>query len=157
MNDRFNRFKFRVWNKKTKKMKKVMALISEKGVYYSLMVNENEAVVEPCEEPHMVLMQCTGLKDKNGVLIYEGDILAFNDNKKDIGVVKYGDFLPVDIINEYQSETPGIGFYYEPQNVQLEPFCWNVQLIPFLLEKSKAEIIGNIYESPELLEESKND
>ena len=135
MNDRFNRFKFRTWNKKTQKMKKVMALISEEGVYYSLMVNENEAVVEPCEEPHMVLMQCTGLKDKNCKLIYEGDIINIwccNLTKNQISSVKYCE------------ERAAFTFDYLTD-------CG--QIVPCTMEKTKIEVIGNIYENPELLEE----
>ncbi len=134
MNDRFNRFKFRVWNKKTKKMKKVMALISEEGVYYSLMVNENEAVVTPCEEPHMVLMQCTGLKDKNGVLIYEGDIIDIwccNLLKNQISSVKYCEARAAFMFDYFRDSG---------------------DIINCTMEKTEIKVIGNIYETPELLE-----
>ena len=89
-----------------------------------------------------VFNESTGLTDKNGIEIYEGDItktwFSFNDENEDsyVRIVKYGL-----IRSEYSEEpnTPGIGF-----NVHSE---WNG--VPIY-----NEIIGNIYESPELLKDT---
>lgn len=74
------------------------------------------------------LMQYTGLKDKNGKEIYEGDILKTDSGNKQ---VIYN--APSFDLEDYDN-----GDYYEGQN----PYChnWN-----------EFEIIGNIYENPELL------
>lgn len=70
------------------------------------------------------LMQYTGLKDKNGKEIYEGDI-----------VLAY--------IGSFDS--------YKKYEVKLEfPICSPLNLINL---EHPPEVIGNIYENPELIEE----
>ena len=76
--------------------------------------------------------QCTGLKDKNGKLIYEGDILLSLATKSHIGVVCWDKEKAYFKIN-------GKGIAYNA----LQTFC----------SKNAFEVIGNIYENPELLEE----
>lgn len=78
----------------------------------------------------LVLMQFTGLHDKNGKKIYEGDILKSDESF----------WKNENIVVNYQNG----GFY---------PFRFECQEQTDLLDPKRSEIIGNIYENPELLEE----
>lgn len=104
---------------------------------------------EITEESQAILpiMQYTGLHDKNGKEIYEGDILKARYGV--INEVRYGEFAP-HMINEF-CESIGlkpsniIGFY----TVIHEPY--EICVLPKVAERV-VEVIGNIYENPELLE-----
>jgi len=79
-----------------------------------------------------ILMQYTGLKDKNGVEIYEGDIINFEHDNK-FHVIYYIVFRECNFaITDYKSK--------------IHNFWLGSKRIKDL------EIIGNIYENPELLE-----
>ena len=83
--------------------------------------------------------QCTGLKDKNGKLIYENDIVRFKDNitingsKTHISVVEHNEAFNAFM---YHAECMGLYTVNKAQN-----------------EKFEVEVIGNIYENKELLNE----
>lgn len=121
-----DRFRQRFWNEKMKIM-----------LYPSMVSNlpddgSGEFIAHSLEA-NSIRMQCTGLKDKNGKLIYEGDILDYDHG---IGEVVWN-FYAFNIM----------GYYCSYENYPTLAFneCPNPQ-IPY-------EIIGNIYENPELLNE----
>ncbi|WP_242301929.1 YopX family protein [Bacillus cereus group sp. BfR-BA-01423] len=74
----------------------------------------------------VALLQYTGLKDKNGNKIFDGDIVRVSAH-------------PFDIDSNYE-----VGY-----NEYMELSCGSYYLSKM---RSWAEVIGNIYESPELLE-----
>lgn len=95
------------------------------------------------ENEARVLMQYVGLKDKNGREIYEGDVVEITNHPFDRGE-----------INERWN-----GKYvveYEPENMELIISYFPGAHSGWILFRMRhyAEVIGNIYENPELLEAS---
>lgn len=70
MNDRF---KFRCWDEQIKKMRYGDIQLSCEGKPFILEAHANG--LKAADIDNIVIMQCTGLKDKTGKLIYEGDIV----------------------------------------------------------------------------------
>ena len=86
-------------------------------------------------------MQSTGLKDKNGVEIYEGDVIncrnSFRNPMTGSGSISINrDFKIIFENGEFKAK----GFDIRLKNIL-----------------SYSEVIGNIYENPELLEDTKNE
>lgn len=135
MNDRF---KFRAYNKELRKMYEVDTIcpyednhtkggeVFLKGIQYNSFYFPEEVKV----------MQSTGLKDKNGKLIYEGDIL---------GGIYHGYIEYCDECKCFQLKVKDYGclacegdlHWYELVEAE---------------EQNELEVIGNIYENKELLE-----
>lgn len=101
------------------------------------------------------ICQCTGLKDKNGKLIFENDILMCHGNKKDLCKVCFGEFKVLDIENMVDVDIVQ-GWYYKPLETdglsKCEPFCHEMPLTNYYLERMEAEVVSNIFDNPELLE-----
>ncbi|WP_179885236.1 YopX family protein [Bacillus cereus] len=123
-----NEIKFRAWD--GDRMQNVLTL----GLFEGFVsTNKLHSDIEDFK-----LMQYTGLKDKNGKEIYEGDIVSrhdggihFQEEALAEHVVKWGNFgwLPFEIGEGYQK-------------------CVYGEIYEFI-------VIGNIYENPELLGASK--
>lgn len=98
------------------------------------------------------LMQSTNLKDKNGVEIYEGDILPSNYNvfskgELKVQVVRFldGGFRTLSVYQEWGS----YGAYGEAEIADWhDGRCLSEEVA------RKTKVLGNIYENPELLEEN---
>lgn len=75
------------------------------------------------------LMQYTGLKDKNGKEIYEGDIVSINDGE-------------LTCVVKYKEDDAQFTFYTQEGLTTYAPFH---------VRKKQCEIIGNLYEHPELM------
>lgn len=120
-----SRFKFRVWKKAENKM--------VKGVTYlnPLLLDEE---IAPDEAKNYVIMQCTSLKDKNGKLIYEGDIVSA------CHTTPMGTEINMVCIVEFDRGAFWINFRHGATYL--------------VNDDTYYEIIGNIYENKELLNES---
>lgn len=114
--------KFRAWSTNTKEM-----------FYSGFEINSYGGIAHTygIYDPKLKLMQYTGLKDKNGKEIYEGDVVIVPDTALKI---------PLKIL------WYGTGWHYtmadgeDPLVHPLQPFDGKI-----------VEVIGNIYENPDLL------
>lgn len=89
------------------------------------------------------LGECTGLRDKNGKLIFEGDIvLAYynSEEKTATGTIRYGKFMDTDSLDDYGY----LGWYIEVQG-----HC--ISILQPEADGICIEVIGNIHDNPELL------
>lgn len=123
--------KFRCWDKTHNEMFFIEDIFRIK----------NSKFIENCRNGLCEVMQYTGLLDKNGKEIYEGDIL------QEKIVNQHGTFKKVFAFPDYESFSGGgmdygiVGVGYSWEDTDPEP--------------ENCEIIGNIYENPELLTNNK--
>ena len=124
-------FKFRAWVKEQNRMIKVFGfnehLVFEQ-TWDSPSIKENIFEIEDCH-----IMQFTGLIDKNGTEIYEGDINQYGY------VIKYCEEKA--LFGEYGTRN---GIDYDI-------------LMSYPIDSKSQIIKGNIYENPELLEKKFED
>ena len=89
------------------------------------------------------ISQYTGLKDKNGKEIYEGDIVKINAHSYDFGFEN-------DKIGEIKFLNGCFGFY---RQISEQEYLFNELSIEYgYNELNYYEVIGNIYDNPKLLE-----
>mgnify|MGYP001221606843 CR=1 FL=1 len=137
--------KFRAWDKVEKEMIEWSEL---RKLHASLSYIEESERLDA-----RILMQYTGLKDKNGKEIYEGDIVEFSD-KWEWYRCKYGISMMF-AKSEEGDRYKKIKAAYEAEPmerrvVQFDPYdSYGLSKVDL---ESYWEIIGNIYQNPELLQ-----
>lgn len=122
--------KYRAWDSAKKEMFKDTFAITESG---QVVVVEQESVASSPDYvfvDHLVIMQSTGLADKNGKEIFEGDIVKMS---KDV----YSEPTYYEFVRHY-------GGAYRLESKQHGCELW--------LRHNGCEVVGNIYENKELLD-----
>ena len=120
----------------------------------------NEEGVTGIEIDYKTIGQYTGLTDKNGRKIFEGDVvqyLTFDDFDCQ-SIVKFGEYKQDGSCGEYKARDCS-GFYVEVDNFTCPDWCDNEpESFPDYLNRqsllevsNQCEVIGNIYDNPELL------
>lgn len=121
-----DRAKYRAWDKKAKKMRRVVALTWRGDGFGTIELDNNEYY----DADDIILMQFTGLKDKkrtkefpDGQPIYEGDIIEWEDSDG-TGLRKFQEVVE-----------------FEQGAYQTMACQWGI---------SEFEVIGSIHDKPEL-------
>ena len=122
--------KFRVWDTENKEMLRVQELDFEDTFYGGRLSIRTEQYNDYFDIEDMILMQYTGLHDKNEKEIYEGDIVkSFFVDTDEAG-------------NEI--------YKYYIMEVKYDEILCSYKIDKFM----NLEVIGNIYENKELLNET---
>jgi uncharacterized phage protein (TIGR01671 family) len=138
--------KFRAWMKQYKKMDNdIGEMYFEDGEFKYI----GDDVHYKRLPEHVILMLSTGIKDRNSVEIFEGDVLEIQGIKM---IVKFGSYKYLETSKNNGHLLgilhDGLGFYVECINVA-DPD----RISPFEPETLKeSAVIGNVYENEELLE-----
>ena len=124
--------KFRAWDKGDKSMKPILSINFENKevIHNELHTYDGEGdETDWSTFKDIELMQYIGLKDKNNVEIYEGDIVNFrtNDYRHLISEIKWGNCI-----------------YLIKSDYGVWEGLWEQ-------DASQIEVIGNIYKNPEML------
>lgn len=119
--------KFRAWDKETKTMNGMAEIYR----------NRNQEIELHPRDENIILMQSTGLKDKNGKEIFEGDVVQYQNTKvpsaDSKGVIRYFDNWAMFGIDIEHNEPRALFFNSLADHISLD-------------------VVGNTYENPELLE-----
>ena len=118
-----NRFNFRMWDINTKR-------------FYYMYLDELIGLTRTISIPKdATIQQYTGLTDKNGKEIYEGDIVQYNQNSS---------YDNMDFITKWSDDK--LGFIFQSNSGEQL-----VNQTPHLNRFKHLEVVGNIFENPELL------
>lgn len=119
---------FRLWLPSIKKMSHAISITDWANGYQQITISKD-----------CVWLQSSGLKDKNGRVIFEGDFVRY-PNAECKGDIKVGQYSG----GEYDTYEEGNGFFLDRKD-KVEGLVQS--------RASILTIIGNIYENPELIKQ----
>lgn len=131
--------KFRVWHKEEKIMTKPFDLVDITDGYdngHEIAADNSLLGHYPFhEDDRFTIMQGSGLHDRNGTDIYEGDLLALIDEVHD---------QPLYLQQAFFTE----GAFFISHAIDIKACWW---FLHSCLQKYDVQIVGNIYQNPELI------
>lgn len=145
-------FKYRAFDKRDNKMHEVFGLTALPSVCY-----EENSTLSPVYErvtDDIIIMRSTGLKDDNGLEVYEGDVLKGGRVVK-IGLTEafFGNGVSASdsdgYSEDYNIEYWICGVYFTDTN-----FSWDNAFPSHDSDFSNMIVVGNIYQNPELLNQT---
>lgn len=159
--------KFRVWDSEKKRMLykewmdgdgilllisihgEICGYVSDDGGKNGLWEHEEEI-----NKGRLILLQYTGLKDRNGREIYEGDIIVIEDMWTDKITIDGGPQEPANHLSPVVFKDGSFGCDILESADYLKKGFISFPMIEDGIgdDPGKLEVIGNIYENPELLE-----
>jgi len=152
--------KFRAWDTSVGRMGQVWQIDwNMKQVFYYYDNESDWSATRKagryCQElKNVILLQFTGLKDKQGKEICEGDILSFAGNitaDDSLGAEPNG-FIYDETSKHVVVWDEKEGAWFPDTTNALDNECWKYRRdTRLLMRDGKCEIIGNIYENPELI------
>lgn len=100
------------------------------------------------------------LTDLKGEEIWENDILMCHGNPDDLVKAVFGEFNVIEVESEEVIDSV-IGWHYEviptDELSKCEPFCYSMPLTDTYIKLNEMEVVGNVFDNPELLEKAKGD
>lgn len=139
--------KFRVWDKKTKSMWNIDRWHVE-DEYFDL-IEPNKSVADPNanrvwrKQNEVILMQSTGVYDKHGVEIFEGNIIQ-QVHAYDYSILE----IETDFLEPFEVKK---GNYVQGKWIAEEIDGENYSVVRYVFGKD-VKVIGNVHQHPELLE-----